>query len=852
LIHLPAHNSDHNPIFLNTNSTSCFLPRPFRFEEFWSNDPSCEQVIELAWQKYIPPYPDNCLLVKLNHTKIALLKWNSLHFGNIHKKIKETLNLIDATQQAAPSSATSEKEVSLKLDLNNLLVKEESLWKSKSRETWLTCRDLNTKYFHTSTLIRRRANAVNFLKLDSGTWVSFRDDIGGNLISHFSNLFTISNPTIETEMLDLFSPVITEEENGFLCAIPGEEEVLEALSSLGSTKAPGPDRFTALFYKKYWHLIKKEVLVCVDHFFSNHCLLSEQNESFIALIPKASGSHTAHQFRPISLCNIVYKIISKILANRLKTTLPKIISPLQSAFVPKRNIQDNIILAHELLHSFKAKRGKGGFMFLKMDMEKAFDRMEWSFLLAIMEKLGFSQTWLSWIKICISTPSLSILLNGSPFGCISPGRGLRQGDPLSTFLFILGVEVFSRLMFKEESEGSIQGLKIARSCPAINHLLFADDLLIFGKATVSVAANIKSCLEKYCNWSGQLINPSKSSIRFSKNTWPARIAAISVTFPYPSILGTSMYLGLPILLGNAKKRVFQGIIDKVKSRIEGWRAKTLFQAGRLTLIKSVAAALPSYAMSTFLLPSSFSSELDRIFKKFWWGFPTSKKKNLSLKAWDSLYMPKDLGGLGLRKMKEVNLALISKLGWKLLTNFDSMWVAQLHCKYLHSSSFLSSSSLSSPSWLWKGILKSISIISKGDCNQIHSLSSLLIWSSTWIPTLPSFIPSPSPWLPHPYPDLKVVDLFSKDPDSSVIGWNIPLLNYLFDVSTTREVLKTNFSSHSDRNFIWTPFANGLFSTKSALKLISNQRNHISTSPFPAANWKKLWKLNLNDRLKLFL
>jgi hypothetical protein len=196
LIHLPALNLDHNPISPNTNTTSCFLPRPFRFEEFWSKDPSCGQVIETAWQKYIPYYSANCLPVKLNHTKIALLKWNSLHFGNIHKKIKETLNLIDATQQATSSF---DKEVSLKLDLNNLLVKEESLWRSKSRETWLTCRDLNTKYFHTSTLIRRRANAVNFLKLESGIWVSSRDEIGGNLISHFSNLFITSNPTIEIE-----------------------------------------------------------------------------------------------------------------------------------------------------------------------------------------------------------------------------------------------------------------------------------------------------------------------------------------------------------------------------------------------------------------------------------------------------------------------------------------------------------------------------------------------------------------------------------------------------------------------------------------------------------------------------
>ena len=147
-------------------------------------------------------------------------------------------------------------------------------------------------------------------------------------------------------------------------------------------------------------------------------------------------------------------------------------------------------------------------MFLKMDMEKAFDRMECNFLLAILDKLGFSSTWISWIKICISTHSFSILLSGSPFEFISHGRGLRQGDPLSPFLFILGFEVFSRLMFKEESNGSLQGLQIARNCSAIHHLLFPDDLLIFGKATIIVASSIKSCLDKYCRWSGQSINAS--------------------------------------------------------------------------------------------------------------------------------------------------------------------------------------------------------------------------------------------------------------------------------------------------------------------------------------------------------
>jgi hypothetical protein len=303
-------------------------------------------------------------------------------------------------------------------------------------------------------------------------------------------------------MLSLFAHTVTEEDNLLLCSNPPKSEVVQALYSLGSTKAPGPDGFTALFFKKYWSVVKLDVLNCTRNFFQNQQLLMEQNHTHIALVPKQIGSHSVHHFRPISLCNISYKIITKILANRLKSILPKIISPLQSAFVPSRNIQGNIILAHELLHSYKLKIGKGGYMFLNMDMEKAFDKMEWDFILAIMEKLGFLPTWINWIKLCISSSSFSIILNGSPFGRFSPERGLRQGDPLSPFLFILGYEVLSRLLFREESLGNLRGLKISRNSIAIHHLLFADDLLIFGKATQKEANSIHTYFEKYCLWSG--------------------------------------------------------------------------------------------------------------------------------------------------------------------------------------------------------------------------------------------------------------------------------------------------------------------------------------------------------------
>jgi len=449
-----------------------------------------------------------------------------------------------------------------------------------------------------------------------------------------------------------------------LCAIPIETEIHAALASLGASKAPSPDGFTALFYMKYWGSIKLIVLRAVWNFFRNNHLLKEQNHTFIALIPKKLGASSVHHFRPISLCNIIYKIISKLLANSLKPLLNNIISPFQTAFVPNRHIQDNSILAHEMLHTLKSKRGRGGLMAINIDMEKAFDKMEWSFLVAILTKLGFHPTWINWIRLCISTSSFSVLLNGSPFGLFSPSRGLRQGDPLSPFLFIIGTEVLSRLFHQR-----LRGFKIARSCSPLNHLLFADDLVIFTTATSSEAIIIKECLNKYSFWSGQTVNASKSNILFSKNTAASTISAIRNFLPYQTTPATAKHLGLPILYGNSKKAVFSDILDKVI----GWRSKTLSQVGKTTLIKTVVSAIPSYAMSSFLFPDGFCKQLDRAFKNFWWGFPKDKARNLSLKSWASLCLPKDQGGLGFRLMKDVNLSLISKLGWKMLSNHNSLW-----------------------------------------------------------------------------------------------------------------------------------------------------------------------------------
>jgi hypothetical protein len=204
-------------------------------------------------------------------------------------------------------------------------------------------------------------------------------------------------------------------------------------------------------------------------------------------------------------------------------------------------------------------------------------------------------------------------------------------------------------------------MKIARNSLAINHLLLADDLLIFGNATLLEASSIKSCLDKCYSWSSQTINANKSFIRFNNNTNRTTSTFILNILPFNLHPTCSISLGLPIMMGRSKGAAFRHIIDFIHHKMEGWTAKTLSQAGKLVLIKVVAAAVPSYAMSTFLLPKGLCRKLDQVFKNFWWGFPPQKVRNLSFKSWNSLCSPKASGGLGFRKMEEVNLGLITKL-----------------------------------------------------------------------------------------------------------------------------------------------------------------------------------------------
>ncbi|KAK1650518.1 hypothetical protein QYE76_068323 [Lolium multiflorum] len=308
------------------------------------------------------------------------------------------------------------------------------------------------------------------------------------------------------ELLSHVEPRVMEEMNSDLMKEFTEAEIMAALENSGDLKAPGPDGMPSFFYKKNWEVVGPHVVKEVLAVLNGAELPDSWNETWVTLIPKINSPEEMKHLRPISLCNVVFKLISKVLAARLKTILDEIISPNQSAFVPGRLITDNILLAYEATHYMKTKRtGVVGVAALKLDMGKAYDRVEWPFLEQMM--LGFSNRWVALIMKCCTSVKYRFKLNGSLTEEVTLSRGIRQGDPISPYPFLICGEAFSCLLNAAEADGRLTGVRVADNAPSFNHLLFADDSLILLTVTEESASHLKNILELYECCSGQTAEP---------------------------------------------------------------------------------------------------------------------------------------------------------------------------------------------------------------------------------------------------------------------------------------------------------------------------------------------------------
>ena len=446
--HLVSSRSDHCPLLVMVATTCEDRRRPpcRRYEIMWEREPSLTATVEKAWLRHVGVKDLGDVCSALRSVMGSLYDWKREHFKPVSKELDKRRKKLEELMLCHDAASEAEKKQVLG-EMDELLYREELMWLQRSRITWLCEGDRNTRYFHRKATWRHTKNKITRLRKEDGTWTENAEEIGHMASSFFQHLYTREDHVDPSELLILFTQRVDDEMNNKLCEPFSEKEISDALFQIGPLKAPGPDGFPARFIQRNWELLKEDVVSAVQAFFGEGVMPDGVNETAIVLIPKKNNPEELKDFRPISLCNVVFKIISKCLVNRLRPLLDDIISPMHSAFIPGRLITDNALMAFECIHAIQSNSAdRSKFCAYKLDLAKAYDRVDWRFLEGAMANLGFHSKWIRWIMQCVTTVQYSVRLNGHALDTFTPTRGLSHGDPLSPYLFLLVADGLSRLI----------------------------------------------------------------------------------------------------------------------------------------------------------------------------------------------------------------------------------------------------------------------------------------------------------------------------------------------------------------------------------------------------------------------
>ncbi|CAL1354280.1 unnamed protein product [Linum trigynum] len=829
--HIARVKFDHRPILITTNAIiQPGGPKPFKFLAAWLTHEDFNRMTTSAWGKG-EELPSSARAFATDATA-----WNVNVFGHILKKKAYLLNRIERLETRSTSAQVENQLTAARDELETILLQEEIMWCQKSRLEWISSGDRNTKYFHSKTMHRRKRNRITLLKDTLGVWVEEPEALLSLVKNFFQALYTDDGQSISQLPHD-FKPVAADKWAGMMHCI-SEEEIQLAVRLMGSLKAPGIDGLNPLFFKRCWGIVGKSVVDFVSACWVDPTRIKEVNETIIVVIPKVPTPTQVEQFRPISLCNVTCKIVTKCLAERLKSLMQELVAETQTSFVPGRQITDNICILQEVVHSMRSKQGRTGWMVVKVDLAKAYDRIKWEFVRDTLQAAGAPPPFIEITMQCITSPSMRVQWNGGLFDTFSPSRGLRQGCPLSPYLFTLCMERLSHLISGCVTNGSWKPIRLTTNGPSLSHIFFVDDLILFGEASPTQITTISHCFETFSLASGQQISKPKSRVFFSKNVTHARSSELSAALDIPTTMNLGRYLGVPVIHDRISKATYVDLIDRIDTRLAGWKANTMSLAARITLVQSVLASLPAYTMQTSFLPANVRDYIDRKTRAFIWGSTESGRK-IHQVDWETICHPIDEGELGLRSATRTNEAFMLKLAWRLLTEPESLWARVVRAKYLQETvNGLQPRTSGRISNLWRGVLRIWHLLPAATMWNIQSGRQTRFWTDRWLldgPTLAELAVN----LPPEAQTLTVAEMVLNG------EWNVSYLNAFLTNFIVSQVLLHPVPHEEGPDIrVWRLSPSGKFSMRTAYDLTTEEEEPPATHP--------IWRAPKTKRVQAFL
>ena len=567
----------------------------------------------------------------------------------------------------------------------------------------------------------RRRNHIASVTRQDGSLTLSEQEVAQEFITYYTGLLGTSQETVPVQE-DVFGlrPVVPEEAWPELIRPVTDDEIRQQIFSIGTDRAPGPDGYTTGFFRGSWDTVGGDVCAAIREFFSSGRLLKQMNHTVIALLPKSTHTTSVSDYRPIACCNVIYKVIPKILASRMASILPGIIDQAQSAFIQGRSMLENIHLAQELVSKYARKRSSPRCL-VKVDLRKAYDSVSWVFLRRVLLGLRFPPRFVDWVMQCVETASYSIRVNGSVYGWFRGQRGLRQGDPISPYLFVLCAEYFSRLLLRETTQ-SQYNFHPRCGYLGITHLAYADDLMLFSRGDPPSVRVLWETLVTFGDMSGLRANPQKSSIYMADICATDRAEILGITgievgqFPV-------RYLGVPLQAGRLRVMHYRPFIDRVAQQIGLWSARSLSFAGRLQLITAVLQGIQCFWLSVLPVPGAVVDEVVRLCADFLWA------GGRHLVAWSDLTLPRREGGLGLRDMRAWNSALLSQALWNIHAKKDTLWVRWIQHEYIGDGSVWTTSVKKDDSPLFKRLMQIRDSIVERETSVDRAIGAMQTWSS---------------------------------------------------------------------------------------------------------------------------